>query len=82
MYLEANYANGKKVGTWTFRDPDGTPSQEITYSGKGSDGVYAHFHAGVRYAEQVIQDGKLVDTKILNQEIYQVVQEESAASEK
>lgn len=82
VYLKATYQKGKKIGKWTFMDPDGTPSQEIIYTGKGADGIYAHYHAGVRYAEQIIEGGKLVDTKILNQEIYEVVQEENASKKK
>ena len=82
VYLKATYKMGKKMGKWVFQDPDGTPSQEITYIGKGADGVYAHYHAGVRYAEQIIENGKLVDTKIINQEIYEVVQEENANKKK
>ncbi len=82
VYLEASFENGKKVGKWTFMDPDGSPSQEIVYSGKGADGTYAHYYAGVRYIEQVIEGGKLIDSHILNQEIYDIVQEEAAATEK
>lgn len=82
VYLEATFNNGKKMGTWIFRDPDGTPSQEISYSGKGADGVYVHYHAGVPYVEQVIEEGKMINTRILNQEIYDVVQEEAAAIKK
>ncbi|MEQ9186604.1 MAG: hypothetical protein RLP15_02650 [Cryomorphaceae bacterium] len=82
VYLKATYDNGKKVGKWTFMDPDGTPSQEIDYTGNGADGTYAHYYAGVRYAEQVIEKGKLMETRVLNQEIYDIVQEEAAATEK
>ncbi len=82
LYLEANYEMGKKIGTWTFLEPDGTPTQEITYTGKGSDGTYAYYYAGVRYAEQTIEEGELVDTKVLDQKIYDIVQEESGAQSK
>jgi antitoxin component YwqK of YwqJK toxin-antitoxin module len=77
IYLEATYKEGKKMGVWVFRDPDGTPSQEINYTGKGSDGTYTYYYAGVKYLEQLIDNGKLVSTEILNQEIYDIVQEEA-----
>ncbi|MEX2595711.1 MAG: hypothetical protein WEC59_02190 [Salibacteraceae bacterium] len=82
VYLEAKHDNGQQIGTWIFRDTDGTPTQEINYSGKGVDGVYAHYYAGVRYIEQTIENGKLVSNDILNEEIYNIVQEESSKTDK
>jgi antitoxin component YwqK of YwqJK toxin-antitoxin module len=82
LYLEAHYENGKKKGTWTFLDIDGTPSQEITYTGNGADGVYGMYSAGVKYVEQTIEGGKVIDTKILHQELYDAVREEAAQTTK
>lgn len=82
IYLEAYYENGKKTGTWKFLDLDGTPSQEITYNGNGSDGIYGLYYGGVKYVEQTIEHGKLVDTKILHQELYDAVREEASQTSK
>jgi len=82
IYLEATYENGKKKGRWLFREPDGTPSQEIIYSGNGSDGIYVLYYAGVKYVEQTIENGKLVNTNVVHQELYDIVQEESSQTTK
>lgn len=82
IYLEAFYDNGNKIGTWIFRDLDGTPIQEIAYSGNAGDATHAHYHSGVKYIEQTIVNGAMVSSVILNQEVYDQVQEEAAATQK
>ena len=76
------FFNALRFISASISGPDGTPSQVIDYNGHGADGTYTHFYAGVKYAEQIIENGKLVSTNIVNQELYDIVQEESAASKK
>lgn len=82
IYLEAHYEKGRKKGTWTFLDVDGTPSQEITYTGNGADGVYGLYSAGVKYVEQTVEGGKVVDTRVIHQELYDAVREEASQTSK
>jgi antitoxin component YwqK of YwqJK toxin-antitoxin module len=82
LYLESHYDHGTKIGTWIFRDLDGTPTQEITYTGNSNDGTYAHYYAGVKYIEQTVVNGQMVSSNILNQAVYDQVQVEASATTK
>jgi antitoxin component YwqK of YwqJK toxin-antitoxin module len=82
LYLEANYDHGNKIGTWIFRDTAGTPTQEISYSGMSGDATYSHYYSGVKYIEQTVVNGEMVSSNILNQAIYDEVQEEASATSK
>ena len=81
-YLESNYDNGIKIGTWTFLDIEGIPTQEITYTGVSGDATYSHYYNGVKYIEQTVVNGQMVSSNILNQELFSIVQEEASATEK
>lgn len=79
---QEQYTNGKKSGTWTFYDDEGTVIQSITYTGNNMDGTYDYYDAGVLYYRQVIQGGQLADEEILQQEVYDAVQEAAEAARK
>lgn len=82
LYLESKFEHGEKVGTWTFWDVDGSVLQKIEYTGKGSDGIYRYYRAGVEYLHQIISEGQLSETVITNQALYDDATEEAAAISK
>lgn len=82
IYATEHYNEGEKVGKWIFQDRDGTPIQIIEYVGNGNDGTYDYYHTGVKYFTQALENGQLVSTEIINQEIYDIIQEEGSATSK
>ncbi len=82
VYINEQYVEGQKVGKWNFQDPQGTPIQTIEYTGHGNDGTYSHFYTGQLYFVQKLENGALVNSEVVNQELYDIVQEEGSATTK
>lgn len=82
IYVLESYDHGNKIGDWTFQDPQGTPIQVINYTGRGNDGTYSYYYTGQKYFVQKLVNGELVSSEVINQELYDIVQEEGSATTK
>jgi len=82
VYYEEQYEKGNKTGVWKFHDEAGDLMQTIDYSHGTSKEVHAYYHAGVKFFEQTLSNGKMVSEAVHNQDIYDQLKSEAETNGK
>lgn len=80
LHYTESYNMGAKAGKWSFFDTDGSLVQSITYNGNNSDGVYDYYNAGVHYFSQTMENGKVTEEHVIDQQIYDTLKAEAEAA--